>query len=329
MLTDAAGKRRVIMKAVRHSGNGQQNQAARWRAAFTGWVGLCGLGLLAACADSSQHSPALTPMSQYANGQTGPLGYDTHVPAFASENFAPFNRQDVAAIALREWRMFGSPVADADPHDRPEPSSPSLKPERLPGLWQRIGEYWWIGQGPDENESRWTGRTDGNGTLFSPLRDGNFAWSAAFISYVMRIGGANIRFPYSPNHATYINAAASGSNPGISAQNPADYAPRLGDILCVGRGKSRSITYSMLPTSYGFPAHCGIVVATGQNAPPFGREISIVGGNVDDAVSLTHVPTDSTGHVSSSDGQSYDSRYPWCAVLTPRYDAEADPNSGQ
>ena len=77
------------------------------------------------------------------------------------------------------------------------------------------------------------------------------------------------------------------------------------------------------------PAHCGIVVATNQNAPPFGREISIIGGNVDDTVALTHVPTDSAGRISTPDGKSYDSRYPWCAVLTPRYDTDADPQSGQ
>lgn len=295
---------------------------------LAGVTTLCGLLMLAACSGSAKR-PALTPMSQYADGRAGPLGYDDRVPAFASENFAPFNRQDVTAIALREWRMFGSPVADADPHDRPEPTSPALKPERLPGLWQRIGEYWWIGQPPEETESRWTGRTDGDGRLFSAAKDGNYAWSAAFISYVMRVGGANIRFPYSPNHATYINIAASGNNPGITAQNPASYAPQRGDILCVGRGRSSSITFSMLPTPYGFPAHCGIVVATGQNAEPFGREISIIGGNVDDAVALTHVPTDASGHVSSPEGQSYDSRYPWCVILTPRYEAETDPNSGQ
>lgn len=283
--------------------------------------------LLAGCA-SGNKPPASGPMGQYADGSSTGWGYNTHVPDFATRNFTPFNRQDAAAIALREWRLFGSPIADEDPHDRPEPSSPAMKPERLPGLWQRIGEYWWIGQDPYETESRWTGKTDGDGRRFSMNRDGNYAWSAAFISYVMRIAGANERFPYSPNHATYINAAASGQNAGLTARNPADYAPRLGDLICVGRGRSRTITFSMLPTSYGFPAHCGIVVATDQNAEPFGREISIIGGNVDDSVSLTHVPTDAQGRLSTSDGTSYDSRYPWLVVLAVNYDADQEPDSG-
>lgn len=269
-----------------------------------------------------------TPTAQYANGTVGALGYNQHVPDFASRAFTPFNRQDTAAIALREWRLFGTPIADEDPHTRPDPSTAAMKPERLPGLWQRVGEYWWIGQDPDENESGWTGRTNADGQRFDPAQDGNYAWSAAFISYVMRVAGANGRFPYSPNHATYINAAASGSNPGLSAQNPANYAPRLGDLLCVGRGRSASVTFNMLPTSYGFPAHCGIVVSVNDNGAPFGRQLSIVGGNVDDSVALTHVPTDATGHVSDSNGQSYDTRYPWLTVLTPAYDADQEPDSG-
>ncbi|MXV43871.1 DUF2272 domain-containing protein [Saccharibacter sp. 17.LH.SD] len=286
------------------------------------------LFFLAGCSYTPRTNPASTPTVQYANGQTGTLAYNDRVPDFASRNFTPFNRQDVAAIALREWRLFGMPVADEDPHDRPDPSSPAMKPERLPGLWQRVGEYWWIGQDPGENESHWTGRTDGEGRLFNAVHDGNYAWSAAFISYVMRVAGANDRFPYSPNHSTYINAAASGQNWGITAQNPASYTPKVGDILCVGRGRSRTVTFSMLPTSYGFPAHCGIVVTTGQNAPPFGQELSIVGGNVDDSVALTHVPTDSNGRVSTAEGASYDSRYPWCAILTPHYDATEEPDNG-
>ncbi|TCS24704.1 DUF2272 domain-containing protein [Acidomonas methanolica] len=290
-------------------------------------LAVLGVATLSGCAETP-HPPAQTPTTQYANGTHGPVGYDSHVPDFATRNFEPFNRQDAVAIALREWRMFGNPVADDDPEDRPDASSPALKPERIPGLWQRVGEYWWIGQDPYETEVSWTGKQDGNGQRFPAEHDGHYAWSAAFISYVMRIAGANDRFPYSPNHSTYINAAASGQATGLRAQDPKTYIPQLGDILCVGRGRSRSITFSMLPTSYGFPSHCGIVVAVNQNAPPFGHEISIVGGNVDDAVALTHVPTDAKGALADASGQFYDSRYPWLTVLQVLYDADREPDSG-
>jgi hypothetical protein len=292
---------------------------------------LTSLALLSSCAQTPAHvasQPAGTPVAQYANGQTGPVGYDSHVPDFASRTFEPFNRQDVAAIALREWRLFGNPVMDDDPEQRPDASTPALKPERIPGLWERVGEYWWIGQDPDETEAGWTGKHDGEGRRFGAPQDGRYAWSAAFISYVMRVAGANDRFPYSPNHSTYINAAASGQSSGLTAEDPKRYVPQLGDLLCAGRSGSKSIAFSTLPTRYGFPAHCGIVVAVNQDAPPFGHELSIVGGNVDDAVALTHVPTDAHGALADPSGTFYDTRYSWLAVLAVRYDADREPDSG-
>jgi hypothetical protein len=251
------------------------------------------------------------------------------VPDFATRNYEPFNRQDLVAIAMREWRLFGSPVNDDDPEDRPEPQTAAVKPERAPGLWERVGEYWWIGMEPSMTEASWTGKHDANGQLTDFVHDGNYAWSAAFISYVMRVSGANSRFPYSPNHSTYINAAASGQSPILRAQNPANYTPKLGDLICVGRGRAKTtVNFSSLPTSYGFPAHCGYVVAINQNGHPFGRQLSIIGGNIDDAVALTHVPTDPQGRISSPSGQSYDTRYPWCAVLEVLFDAESEPDAG-
>ena len=51
-----------------------------------------------------------------------------------------FSRDAVVAIALREWRLFGSPVDD-DPPGSYRPAISDAKPERQQGLWQRIGEY--------------------------------------------------------------------------------------------------------------------------------------------------------------------------------------------
>ena len=45
---------------------------------------------------------------------------------------------------------------------------------------------------------------------FPAGQDGTYAWSAAFISYVMRIDGAGPKFPYAISHSTYINAARTG-----------------------------------------------------------------------------------------------------------------------
>ena len=272
--------------------------------------------LLAACA-GRPHPPAATPLTQ-GSATTGPLVADQRVPDFASRNVEPFTRQDAVAIALREWRLFGSPVDDDPPDTRPPPAAID-KPERQPGLWQRVGEYWWIGQDPGEREAAWTGKHDANGVLFGPTSDGGYAWSAAFISYVMRIAGANERFPYSPNHWTYVNAAASGTSPILRAQDPRQYAPKLGDLICFGRGRSAGIRFADLPSARFWPGHCSIVVASQPGT------ISVLGGNVDDAVTLTHVPVSPDGLLTDPDGHLLDSRYPWFVVVQVLYDAEAEP----
>src|SRR5690348_12287608 len=152
------------------------------------------------------------------------------VPDFAAKPYVPFNREDAVAIALREWRLFGSL---SDLPGSPEPAF--AKPERAPGLWERVGEYWWLGLAGKGREARWTGKQDENGRAFPAMDDERYAWSAAFISYVMRIAGAGERFPYAPNHAAYVNAAALGRSSILIAHAPQAYAPKLGDLLCFGR----------------------------------------------------------------------------------------------
>ena len=281
-------------------------------------IALVAVTLAGGCAPTTMPVTAgQTPVAQYRNAQ-GPTGPDPHVPDFVTRGFEPFNRTDTIAIALREWRLFGEPVDDDDPEQRPDPVTASVKPERLPGLWQRVGEYWWIGQDPYESEVDWTGKQGSDGRPFDFMHDGRYAWSAAFISYVMRIAGAGTRFPYSPNHATYINAAASGAATGLRAQDPATYAPAPGDLICAGRGSSRVIKFHNLPTRDLFPAHCGLVVSRTAN------QLSTVGGNVDDAVTLTHVPTGPTGLLANPDGTLIDTRYAWCAVLQVLYDTAGE-----
>ena len=93
---------------------------------------LCGLMLvLAACArEPPSAGPAPVPSAATAS--------DIQVPPFARWPYQPFSREAAVQIALREWRAFGQPVVYPDtelPFDN----------ERLEGLWQRVGEYWWLG----------------------------------------------------------------------------------------------------------------------------------------------------------------------------------------
>jgi hypothetical protein len=235
---------------------------------------------------------------------------DLQIPPFAKVPYEPLSRAAVVAIALREWRLFGQPIADpiAD-------AARVIKPEREEGLWQRVGEYWWLGLNYGSPESGWTGKHDGRGQVFPPEVDGDYAWSAAFVSYVMRIAGAGSRFPYSADHADYINAArrvSLGQTSAwmISAERVEDYAPRPGDLVCFGRGDARGLRYEDLPTSKLFTSHCDVVVDT---LVP-GR-IGVIGGNVEDAVTMTYVPVTQDGKLATPDGAVLDTRFPWMVVL--------------
>ncbi|HTC10746.1 MAG TPA: DUF2272 domain-containing protein [Acetobacteraceae bacterium] len=242
-----------------------------------------------------------------------PTPPDARVPPFARVPYEPISRDAVVAIALREWRLFSSPVDDDPPGTRPAPL-PDDKPERVQGLWQRVGEYWWLGMNVGSPEAAWTGKHDAQGTVFPANVDGDYAWSAAFVSYVMRIAGAGSRFPYAPNHATYINIAkqmALGQTSGwiITAERPESYAPQPGDLICEARGSARALRYDDLPAP-SFPGHCDIVVDTSVPGA-----ISVIGGNVDDAVTMKHVPVTQDGKLAMPNGQVLDTRYPWMVVL--------------
>jgi hypothetical protein len=238
---------------------------------------------------------------------------DAHVPPFARIPYEPISRDAVAAIALREWRLFGSRVDD-DPPGSYRPTSPGDKAERQQGLWQRVGEYWWMGMNAGAPEAAWTGRHDPNGIVFPASADAQYAWSAGFVSYVMRIAGAGARFPYAASHSDYIDIAkqmALGETTGwlISAERPEAYAPIPGDLICIGRGSARDLRYDDLPAGH-FPGHCDIVVEDAVAGL-----IAVVGGNVDDAVTLKHVPVTADGRLATPDGQILDPRYKWMVVL--------------
>src|SRR5262249_36204793 len=103
-----------------------------------------------------------------------PVQPDNKVPPFARVPYEPVSRASIVAVALREWRLFGSPVDDDPPGSRPPPL-PADKPEREQGLWQRVGEYWWTGMNPGSPEAAWTGEHDQRGAVFPASVDGDYA----------------------------------------------------------------------------------------------------------------------------------------------------------
>jgi hypothetical protein len=204
-------------------------------------------------------------------------------------------------IAYREWRAFGQRVVLSP--NQPESADSA---ERDDGLWQRVGEYWWLGLDYGNPDGRWTGKHDQNGIEFPRSEDGEFAWSAAFIDYVMRMAGAGGNFPYSASHSDYINAAARRQAGIVLTAMPlTQYPPQSGDLICLWRA-SHPLTFQDLPTADHFPGHCDIVVAQRPGA------LDVIGGNVDNAVVLKHVATGPTGLVT-------DTNYPWFVVLRVAY----------
>jgi hypothetical protein len=201
-------------------------------------------------------------------------------------------------------------VVDDSP---PGPDMPvSLRPDRQAGLWQRVGDYWWMGQNALSSSSDWTGKYGDFGT---PYPGEPAAWSAAFISYLMRMAGAGDRFPYSPLHATYINAAATG-NPILQAQPPETTAPQQGDLICYGRQGGARLKFSDLPAP-SFYGHCDMVISADPGV------LTVIGGNVAASVTMKHVPVTASGMLAEPDGQPVDSRYPWFVVLRVLYDDPA------
>lgn len=271
---------------------------------------LFALLLLASCAAERPAAP---------EGEAAPVFSavkQAHVPDFATKPFEPFSRIDAVAIAQREWRAFGNNIDDDPPDTHPDQGEE--KPERLPGLWQRVGEYWWLGQDADRPAAGWTGKHDDFGTVFPPSSDESYAWSAAFISYIMRSAGAGPRFPYTQSHSRYINIAAQmakGKATGwvVTAEAPSAYAPIPGDLICFGRGSAHNLRYERLPSG-GFPSHCDIVVGKGAEG------LEVIGGNVDDAVTLKHVPISPEGRIAGPNNVPYDTRYHWLVVLRILYD---------
>jgi len=257
------------------------------------------LSLLAACGSTP---PARAPVANNLDG----------APPFMRQGYEPYSRAAAVAVALREWRAWGSEVHDEPPGSLPPPR-PEDKPERQEGYWQRVGEYWWTTLGSTRPESGWTGKHAAGGMGFPANRDGDYAWSAAFIRYVLYSAGAGTSLPPGLAHASYILAARDTPRQiRMRAHGLGQYAPQPGDLICYGRASSRPLSLDSLPS--GFPAHCDIVTGIGSDT------IQVIGGNVADTVSMKHIPIDAQGRMGDAAGRAYDTRYPWFTVLQVDYD---------
>ncbi len=186
----------------------------------------------------------------------------------------------VVSVAKKEWEGWGSPTIEIDGKQTRKGGFEANR-----GFAQRVGEYWRVGTGQ---------KYDGTDT--------DVAWSSAFISYIMKKGGAGKKFVYDPSHSKYITDSISNRKKGL-VQKPFvayklnEYAPKVGDLICYSR--QRGVSYN---SSYPYKSHCDIVVSKGKN------KIEVIGGNVNNSVTKKIISTDNRGIVN-------DKKYDWFTVI--------------
>lgn len=171
-------------------------------------------------------------------------------------------REALITAAVTEWLRF-------DQGDGLEFESP---------YYTYVGEYW---KGLGLN-------LDG--------QDTDQPWSAAFISHVVRKAGYK-GFKFAAAHAHYIRDAAAKRRTGDKTApfwgfDLNEHKPQLGDLVCLWREKS--VSFDRLPSG-GFKSHCDIVVEVRD------REVRVLGGNVNDSVSMRSFPLDARGFLKPAD----------------------------
>ena len=123
-----------------------------------------------------------------------------------------------------------------------------------------------------------------------------YAWSAAFISYVMRSEYSN--FPKSASHSKYVIWARDRRTAGQTSQiayEIDEYKPVPGDIVI----KKRGYNGDLAGLYEGAKTHGDIVIENN------GDYLTVIGGNLSNTVRETIVPA-TNGYIDNSD---------WFAVI--------------
>jgi hypothetical protein len=202
-------------------------------------------------------------------------------------------KEKLISIAKEEWEFFGMQEIlryEKDNHGNPRPVFKEIgHRETENGYYQRVGKYWKTGVNKNLD-----GRNDDQ------------PWSAAFISYIMKIAGAENHFLYSAQHSVYIRKAITAKQNnngtyGFWGYRLTDYKPETGDLICYVREDSVGrINYDSNDSNY--PSHCDLVVEKTGNI------LKVIGGNVENSVSVKHVQIDNNGFL-------IDTSKPWFVIL--------------
>lgn len=130
---------------------------------------------------------------------------------------------------------------------------------------QDLRNYWLIGAKVKQTDSYYI----------------NEAWSAAFISYLMRQAGAENDFQYNSSHSVYIREAIknrkTNNSKKFKAYKPNETVVNVGDLVCYPR--QAGVNYD---TTSAYKSHCDLIVSINDNTAVG------VGGNVSNSVSKSN-----------------------------------------
>jgi hypothetical protein len=133
--------------------------------------------------------------------------------------------------------------------------------EGNPKTLQRLRDYWIKGAGV---------RADDNHYI-------NQAWSAVFISYLMRKAGAGNDFKYNQSHSQYITQAIKNRKENNSKKfkgfKPNEVKVNVGDLVCYPR--QAGVNYN---SQAGYKSHCDLITQIK------GDYAIGIGGNISDSV---------------------------------------------
>ena len=165
----------------------------------------------------------------------------------------------------------------------------------------RVGDYWNVLGIPNN------GRTVG--------ADGNRpAWSAAFISFILRESGAGNRFPYSQAHCHYFQHFVDQPTRSLfEAVSVEEHSPVPGDMLHFGRSYAGEYNFSVAKSTYSndsfYPSHCTIVVAVETDT----KKIFAIGGNESDSVRMAEYELDDNLRLKKRTAGN--KKLPWIGIL--------------
>ncbi|MFQ3623044.1 MAG: DUF2272 domain-containing protein [Acetobacteraceae bacterium] len=211
-------------------------------------------------------------------------------------------RERLVRIALAEWEEWGRQFTDHTGRMLGAPAQEG-RTEDMIDAFPALIAYWSAVPGREETIERNIARlrsVEATAAASAPLWT-DVPWSAAFLSFALRSAGyAAADVPATDAHWVLVDhlAGRAGRFPGRAPfvpHDPADYAPRPGDLLCATRAGARfryaSPEDRAREAGRAVPMHCDIVVSAREGV------VEAIGGNLGDAVRMSLLPADGGGRL--------------------------------